>query len=443
LGEILAPSRAHALPRCDPTGTVLLSVFVIALVVRVAFVLLYPRPLLSDELDYDQLGWTLAKTGRFEVDGHPTAYHLPGYPAFIAATYAVFGRSPTALKIVQGVLDSFTALLLSLLVAKRYPRAALGMGVFWSLFPAAILFSSQVFSETVFVFALIGLATFVSNAPRISSPAACALGIVLGGLTLIRPVAGLLIPTVPFLFHPRPARVRALLVSFACLPLLLWTLRNALVMHRPGLTTLVGANLLIANHPGATGRYGVGSLPEVKARDEAASDSANVAAAIRYIRDDPKSFLARGAKKLLLLFTSEGELAVGHFSPSAGDASARYLEKLRAVPLWLHLLVSLPTAVVLVLGSFGLATRANDSSEKIFVALAVATAVSVIAFIGSSRYRFPLIPFLALFSAELLAAGRSRFAGPRWPRIALACSATVLVALVWAAEFHMVHGQSR
>ena len=415
-------------------------VFLVALAVRVTFVLLHPRSLVSDELDYDQLGWTLATTGRFETDGHATAYHMPGYPAFVAAAYAVFGRSLAAVGIVQGIIDSATAVLLTLLVPRAHPRAALGVGLLWAFLPAAVLFSSQIFTETIFVFGLVGLTVFLSRARAPSWAAACAIGAILGGLILIRPVAAILILAVPFLVPSRPARIRLLVVSFACLPLILWTVRNALVMHKVTLATFLGVNLLIANHPGATGRYNPESVPRVNAQGEAPVDSASFQVAMRDIGTNPVGFLERGGKKLLLLLISEGELVAGHFSPKAQDASARLLEKLRAVPVWLHLLVSLPTALVLILGSFGLATRGHDRIGTIFAALAIGTFVSVLFFIGSSRYRFPLMPFLALFSTEFLADARSRLAAARPLRLALACGFSLLVIVVWAVEFHMAHG---
>jgi len=435
----LASVTAPPISRHDAAKWIPLAVFLVALAVRVTFVLLHPRPLVSDELDYDQLGWTLATTGRLETDGHPTAYHMPGYPAFVAATYALFGRSLGALGIVQGVIDSVTAVLLTLLVPRTQPRAALGLGLTWAFLPAAVLFSSQMFTETVFVFGLVGLTVLLSRARTFSSSAACAVGAILGGLILIRPVAAILILVVPLLVPPRSARIRLLLISFACVPLVLWTVRNALVMHKFVLATFLGVNLLIANHPGATGSYSVQSVPRVNARGEAATDSASFQVAMHQIGKNPGDFLERGGRKLLLLLISEGELEVGHFSPKAHDTSARYLEKLRAVPAWLHLLVSLPTALVLILGSFGLATRAHDRTDTIFAALAIGTVVSVLFFIGSSRYRFPLMPFLALFSTEFLADARSRLAGVRPLRLVLACGFSLLVIVVWVVEFYLAH----
>ena len=185
----MAPATALPMTRRDPARWIPLAVFLVALAVRVTLVLLHPRPLVSDELDYDQLGWTLANTGRLETEGHPTAYHMPGYPAFVAATYAIFGRSLTAVGIVQGILDSVTAVLLSLLVTRRHPRAALGLGLTWAFLPAAVLFSSQMFTETVFVFGLISLTVILSNGRTLSGPVACAVGALMGGLILIRPVA--------------------------------------------------------------------------------------------------------------------------------------------------------------------------------------------------------------------------------------------------------------
>lgn len=53
----------------------------------------------KDDLDYHNLAKTLLETGRF----HST-YRAPGYPAFVALVYAIFGPRPFAVYAVQCVL---------------------------------------------------------------------------------------------------------------------------------------------------------------------------------------------------------------------------------------------------------------------------------------------------------------------------------------------------
>src|SRR5258705_4697307 len=50
----------------------LLPVFAVALLLRLVVLHSQPRQLQSDEIDYDALGWSLASTGSYSIDGHPT-----------------------------------------------------------------------------------------------------------------------------------------------------------------------------------------------------------------------------------------------------------------------------------------------------------------------------------------------------------------------------------
>src|SRR5436853_2394248 len=93
------------------------AIFVLALALRLGFLAIHSIPLQSDEIDYDQLGWSIASTGTYSTDGHPTAYRPVGYPAFIASIYSAVGRNPQAVRLAQAVLDSGTAVIIFLLFA--------------------------------------------------------------------------------------------------------------------------------------------------------------------------------------------------------------------------------------------------------------------------------------------------------------------------------------
>ena len=64
----------------------------------------------------------------------PSDMRMPGYPAFLAAIYAVFGRTGMAVMVVQAVVDLATCVLVALMAARLAPaskRAAAATAGLW------------------------------------------------------------------------------------------------------------------------------------------------------------------------------------------------------------------------------------------------------------------------------------------------------------------------
>ena len=446
----MTPART-GLQRLIASRWLPLAVVGLAFALRVGFVLAHQRPLFSDERDYDQLGWTLAQTGHYSSETGPTAYRSVGYPAFVALIYSFAGRSPLAVKLVQAACDSATAFLLFLVLAPRGWRqstgdrgsrlAAVTAAALWALFPPAILFSNAMLSECLAAFALVGLSYLVDRGFRFGAVVA---GLLLGWVILMKPMMLLFAALLPVALHKvRPARFVLTLLIVAFLPVGLWIGRNWAVMHASLLTTSGGINLLIGNNPSATGGYQ--KLDSIRRRAGGAEREEEADAAARreawnHIESHPGRALLTGIRKLVVLATSEGELVVGAFAANPGDQATRFREKYRSVPIWLHLMVSLPTAAILLLAAFGLATRRPDILDRSFYALFFAVAASCFVFFGGARFRFPMIPFLMLFGSEFIAGGWRRLASTKEVRIALALAAAGVVAVVWAAEFAVIYG---
>jgi len=417
------------------------AIFALALLLRLTFIATNPRPLRSDEIDYDNLGWTLATTGSYATDGHPTAYRPVGYPAAIAAVYAVVGHHPAAVTIVQAVLDSATAVLLFLLFAGVDRRAGILAGATWAVLPAAILFASQLFSECLTVFALV-LFLHLANAIEISPQRARAVGLHLGFMTLLRPlVSGFFALAAPLaLLSKNPAR-RVAMLAFVLVPIGLWAARNALVIGAPVITTSVGTNLFIGNRPGATGSYApVDPTDAPPGGDtELTRDAAAGRAAFQSIQTAPLEAAVRLIKKVAFLLTSEGELVAGHFAGEVPEGT-RYRERLRSVPPWLHILVSGPTAIVMILGILGLGSRRPDRIGRLFYALLFATVLSCAIFFGGSRFRFPLLVLLVGFAAEFVVNWRTRVASFTRGRLAMAAAVIGSCIAVWLGEAALIAG---
>jgi len=394
---------------------------------------------MSDELDYDELGWTIATSGAYSTHGQPTAYRAIGYPLFVAGVYEIAGRRPTAVRLVQALCDSLSGLLLFYLLARRNAHTAVWLGASWAVFTPAILFANQIFSESIFVFVLVLFTYLLCRDSGREIRSIWVPGIVLGVLVLIKPAMLLFTVALPFALsklHLRPAALK--LIAWACIPIALWVGRNAIVMRAPVLTTSTGMNLLIGNNPRATGGY---SLPDVLplGSDERSADSAAFRIALEYVDEHPVRAVGTGIKKLLLLMSSEGELAVGNFYRQPSAFPVRFSEKLRAVPIWIRTLVSLPFALVLILGTLGLATRRYDLMDGVFWALLFGIVASSFIFFGGSRFHFPLTPFLAAFAAEFVTEGRFKIRTVgRW-HLSLSVAACLVYVFVWAGEIYLLY----
>ena len=413
-------------------------VFVIAALIRITFDLAFPRPLASDEIDYDRLGSTLARTGTYTASGQPTAYRAIGYPAFVSGIYVLFGDRPQVVKIFQAVLDSCTAVMLLFLVESMTPSQALCTAGLWVCFPAAILFACQLFSETLFTFGLVGACLLLCRA-RENSLTALLTGLLLGCLVLIKPIALPLAILAPVVRKGRRTLWIASVIGISLVPVFGWVLRNSVVLRSPVLTTSTGVNLLIGNNPNATGGY---SAPPIGNRgsDEVIAGRQAQTLAIRYISENPAKSAILCFRKALFLLTSEAELEVGHFSGAANEGM-RLRERLRRVPLAIRLLVSVPSALVLILGIFGLGSRPSDCLTPVFWITCIVILLTTVVFFGGSRFRFPLMPFLAIFAVEFLSNPRARVGSLLHRRFALiAVSLAVLACLgVWVQEIKSLY----
>jgi hypothetical protein len=415
-----------------PRALVLILIFAAALFVRL-WLSAGHATLTNDERDYDSLAWTLASTGAYAEGGVPTAYRSIGYPAFVAGIYSVSGRTPRAVQAVQAFLDLATAGLLFVLLARRSRRAALLAAAIWAAYPAAILFSGALLSETLFAFLLVLFALLLDRAPP--RPAAHVVpGLILGALALVKPevlvFAALLVPLL-LLRGLRLAEAAALLGGAALL-VAPWVIRNEVVFGKPLFTTNDGANLLIGNNPEATGAYGPASVPARvrEARGELAANQESRHAALAFIASRPGRFLALAPVKAAHVLSSDAELAVGRFG---APSTASYRQRYRSLPVAVHLAVSLPYFALVLAGLLGLVARSGGTERIVFAALAVSILLVHVVTFGGSRFHFPWMPFFALSAAGLADGGRAR-ATPRAPAIAAALLVALAFVSVWVAE---------
>jgi Dolichyl-phosphate-mannose-protein mannosyltransferase len=222
--------------------------------------------------DKEQDGYIYAQIASNVLDHHiysrdtdppfaPIFLRLPGYPLFIAGVYALFGDGNNeALFLVQGILDTFTCVLIAMLALQWSPkegrdrRAALGAFLLAAACPFTTIYSAVVLTETMTMFlsvATIVAATFAfsDSSPRGSAVWWMASGLLAGVVQLFRPDAGLFaaaigLAMVGYAFirtragesgtvgHFKRVLCQGGIFSTAYLVVLLpWTIRNACVFH--------------------------------------------------------------------------------------------------------------------------------------------------------------------------------------------------------------------
>jgi 4-amino-4-deoxy-L-arabinose transferase-like glycosyltransferase len=87
----------------------------------------------------------------------PSDMRMPGYPAFLAAIYAVFGRTGMAVMVVQAVVDLATCVLVALMAARLAPaskRAAAATAGLWiaALCPFTANYTAALLTEVLATF---------------------------------------------------------------------------------------------------------------------------------------------------------------------------------------------------------------------------------------------------------------------------------------------------
>jgi hypothetical protein len=229
------------------------------LALRVYLVLKFPVTDTGDAPFYIELAWNWLKNGvyGFAVHGQltPVDMRVPGYPAFLAAVFAVAGQSTRAAMLAQVVVDLATCFVIGLIAARLAPessRRRVALAGLWlaMLCPFTANYTAVVLTETLVIFLtalaiLVLLQTDVGGAHVARSTAFLAnpwllAGIVVGFGTLVRPETPLVLFAAGLVLVAkwcRPAdwmklvRVGLLMALGLLIPLVPWAARNWRTLH--------------------------------------------------------------------------------------------------------------------------------------------------------------------------------------------------------------------
>lgn len=400
----------------------LLLIFLLAAGVRVGAVFARPAVPVADAADYHRLAIGLVEgRGYVNTAQQPTAWRPPGYPAFLAGVYLVFGPNIRAATIVQAIVGGLAVLLLiifgSMIIDWRTASVA---GFLAAIYPSFIWLPRLLLSENLALFLL--LATLCAAAMYLRTKriwwmaffgaSAAVSTLVRSGNLFVAVVigAGILVVTLrrrPISWRQLTAATAIGLAAFVVV-MTPWTIRNYRVFHRFVPVATQDGLTLYASYwpPQKDGKLIWGTLPDASDPVVAQAErSGNEVEASKYLSDVTKHRLRETpgyffrlipAKLIALVVPLDWEI----FPHDAGQS--------RSVNYG-YLLLILPA-----LFGFIILVRRPARHQWLLWILPLTVLIQAILFYGSPRFRLPaeliavLLAAIGLVRANAILKGRYR-----------------------------------
>lgn len=381
----------------------------VSVVLRVGWAILIPVIPVSDSFAYDALAKTLATQGVYGwTPDQPTAFWPVGTSALYAVLYTLFGHNfipIVGLNIVLGTC----IVLETIWLARLFFDEDIGLlaGGVVAIWPSEVAYSTILASELPFIFfVLLGFCAWFNS--RLSFPSrGIASGLAFAAAGYVRPIA-LMLPVILWLAGLTDFRklrdqlsmmLVAMIVIAACVAP--WAVRNTkLFGHFMLISSNGGVTFWMGNNPESDGTY-MAPPPPIDKLNAYERDRQLSQAAWRYTIDHPLAFVARTAKKAILLHLNE-TIAV-HWNAKGIE---KRLGSKAILPL--KLLMQAYWSFVLLLAVVGVTILARNLGpmralmHPIVATWIYFTAVYSIMLV-QDRYHFPSHPFIAMLAAISLA----------------------------------------
>jgi hypothetical protein len=391
----------------------------VAAVVRVGWVTVrFARPETSCELVYpdEEVYWRLAGSlaageGLVDEFGFRATY-MPAYPAFLSV-FVGWLRPLLWARIAQALLGAWVAPA-TFLLTRQWVRRSADVGApgrpAWRLMPVLaglaatvdpflVFFSGLLLTEALFAAVLV-TAWFLLVA--VSDPrgarrlrATAGLGVLLWLCVMLRPSAAILVVLAPAAVvcggrcDRRSLWTAAVVVGVVVCGLFPWALRNRMTIGQwRWLTTRGGISLYDGLREGATGASDLAhtkTMAEVAGLNEVQQDAYFRSRAWSAVRQDPGRVITLAARKLGRTWSITPNVEAYRQGPLAWISAG-----------WM----------ILVLGSAAvgcwICRRAVRSWVILLLPVIAFTALHMV-FVGSVRYRVPVMPMVMVLSAMALA----------------------------------------
>ena len=371
-------------------GRTLLSMFVLALLIRGGFVLtLQDGFYFPDSIEYSGAALNLLISGDLGI-----AYNRPpAYPVFLAGIYLFFGESILAVRMVESVIGALLAVIIAL-IGKRIGGQTVGViaGILWSIYPLGIFITGILYPTNLLTVLLAcGVLCCLPDSQQEFSPKRLfAAGVLwgLGALTIPVVLATIGLIGLWVIYWGRGNRVRLLSLLFlgAALVVLPWVIRDFYVYGR---VVLVGP-------------HAIEHLPTMRSAD-VELQRRKVDAILSY----PGEFAARFAGHFLRFW----KLYPDRMAMDRPGYRQQWHEKdQRMVKDTIFNANDLINAVGLlstgalflfaIVGTLGMCVEQNRWRDlSLLWALILSFAVTYSMFVTRTRYRIPIEPYITILSA--------------------------------------------
>ncbi len=400
--------------------------------------------LISDSLAYDQWALAIAEGNWL---GKGVFYQAPLYPYFLGLLYAFFGHDLWMARVTQILLGALSCGLLYLAGRSIFSRpAGVAAALILCFYAPAVFFDGLIQKSALDLFLVALLLVLLSSFLR--APAfwkSLLLGVIVGLLALARENAlvWLAVLTIWIYCYFRDFRIgkrwswSAALLAGVLIIVLPVGIRNLKAGGEFALTTAqMGPNFYIGNNPRATGTYvplrsGRGD-PEFERRDaqelaeKAAGRSLTPGQVSNYWMGEGWNFIKTEPAKWLALLGRKWLITWNIVEVEDSDDFYIYQQ-------WSGLLRALAP-----LGNFGvlaplaavgiILTLRERRRLSVLYLLILTMAASVALFYVFARYRFPLVPILALFAGAGVVRVYELF---KAKQPALLCAAAALAIAAW------------
>lgn len=331
------------------------------------------------------------------------AYRMPGYPAFLAVLYRIFGWDPMVGFVANVACELATQVLV--LVLGRWlldPAASL---VAQALFATHVVWTASLMTESLFTLLFTALVLMVVVLQTTTGPGGAArLGLLVTVALFVRPIAMAVLPAACFrTLRARPGRrgvtLALLILAPVALGLAAWTVRN---QQRLGTTVILTTNLG-AHNARSFGIDRAGIVREARGRglNEAEINDALLAEIRRAVTRSPAWATVAYVRRCLDLFSLKRPwevrtlLARRTFAAPRGSAWAQ-----RAYgALFFQYYLTYPLALA---GALLLA-RQRRPLGGVWTILASFVLTHAVVSDGNFRLAAPLYPLLCLFAGHGIA----------------------------------------
>ncbi len=389
------------------------ALFALALLLRLWLVTQATWLPVSDTRDYHELARSLAsgqgyvqvsEGGRPEYQGLTFhAFRMPGYPAFLAALYSLFGWDPWVGYAANVVSELATQWLL-LVLGRQLLRPAASVAA-QALFAIHVVWTPSLMTESLFtlLFTALVVMTVLGRAAA-SLGGAAWFGLLLTAAVFVRPIAVAILPVaLTRVWRTRPLRRGALLAALILAPTVLalgaWTARN---YQHLGSVVILTTNLGAHNAPFfGIDRARIVTEGRQRGLNEAEINDTLLAEIGRVVARSPVRAAWLYARRALDLFSLGRPWEVRHllatrtFGPPDGSPGAQRLYRALLFQYYATYPLALAGAILLL--------RARRPLRGVWAILGSYVLLHALVSDGNFRLAAPLYPLLCLFAGHAIA----------------------------------------